>query len=224
MIATETSNFTCGNIYKGHPVLTNQPVDWTWFKCLQTRKCIHIESRCDLHPSTECIYEKNGILVAEDEEGCFDIYKKKGLIANSAKFICQSPFHNTEIPAILSNVTYWVYEWYNFKHDGYWYSNDKFNATIIPEGTTVEIWATRCNGVAECWNNEDEEGCGLGPWETTSIGDNHIKRSYFSYVPLFQKPEVGQNSLQMFYFLSHQGSKAPLKNENGKLLLQNTFN
>ena len=169
MIATATSNFTCeSDIYTGHPWSTNQEVDWTWFPCLQTRKCIHIESRCDLYPNIECIYEKNGMLVAEDEEGCFDEYKKKGLISNSAIFICQSPFDNTKTPAINSSVAKWTYH-----VQGGWWAYQEINVTLIPEGTIVEIPATRCNGVSECWNNEDEEGCGPGEWETTSIGNNH---------------------------------------------------
>ena len=96
------------------------------------------------------------MLVAEDEEGCFDEYKRKGLIANSANFVCQSLSHNIEVPPILSDV-----------------STDEFNVIVIPGGTRVDILATRCNGVSECWNNEDEESCGLGQWGTTSIGNKY---------------------------------------------------
>ena len=170
MTITDTSNFTCGDIYTGHPYYT-QKVDWVWFPCVKTKKCIHIDSRCDLHPNTECIYEKNGLMVAEDEEGCFDEYKRKGLIANSANFVCQSPFHNTQMPAILSKLGRWVLFYFNGHHhesghSGHWGSRNDFNATVIPKGTKVEIQATRCNGVPECWNNEDEKGCGIGLLET----------------------------------------------------------
>ena len=169
MTPTATSNFTCGDIYTGHPQVVNMEVDWTWFHCLKNEKCIHIDSRCDLHPNIECIYEKNGIQVAEDEEGCFDEYKRKGLIANSANFVCQSPVHNTKMPAILSNVFRWVIY---FFHGG-WDGSLESNATVIPEGTKVEIKAVRCNGVAECWNNEDEYGCGKGLLVIVSTGNTH---------------------------------------------------
>ena len=57
-----------------------------------------------MHPNPECIYEKDGILVSEDEEDCFEEYKLKGLIKESAAFQCISPDHNKMSPAILSNV------------------------------------------------------------------------------------------------------------------------
>ena len=130
MTVTDASNSTCSDIYT-HPILGEFPVDWTWFKCLMTRKCIHIDSRCDLHPNPECIYEKNGIMVAEDEEGCLDEYKSKGLVARSANLICQSPFHNSLTPAIFSDIY-----------------NDGFDhpVTVIPSETIVQILSTRCDG------------------------------------------------------------------------------
>ena len=57
-----------------------------------------------MHPNPECIYEKNGVLVSEDEEDCFDEYKLKGLIKESATFECPSPDHNKISKAILSTV------------------------------------------------------------------------------------------------------------------------
>ena len=156
MTVTDASNSTCSDIYT-HPFLGEFSVDWTWFKCLKRRKCIHIDSRCDLHPNPECIYEKNGIMVAEDEEGCLDEYKSKGLVARSANLICQSPFHNSLTPAIFSNV-------YNI------HSYEDENVTVIPSGTIVQIVSTRCDGFYECFNNEDEYKCGEGEIETTTIG------------------------------------------------------
>ena len=157
MTVTDASNSTCSDIYF-HPILGEFPVDWTWFKCLMTRKCIHIDSRCDLHPNPECIYEKNGIMVAEDEEGCFDEYKRKGLLARSANLICQSPVHNRLTPSIFSSVSDWPNSW------------DILNVTVIPSGTIVQIVSTRCDGFYECFNNEDEYKCGEGEIETTTIG------------------------------------------------------
>ena len=49
-------NDPCGNIYtwpKG-----NRTADWRWFPCLKSKKCIHIDNRCDLHPHPHCLYEK----------------------------------------------------------------------------------------------------------------------------------------------------------------------
>ena len=168
MTATDASNLTCGDAYKqNNPNNPDWSVDWTWFACHQTQKCIHIDSRCDLHPNIECVYVRNGVLVAEDEEECFDEYKRKGLISNSANFICQSPLHNTKTPTVLSNMAWWVLNLV----DSVWYIRYAHNVSIIPEGTKVEIKATRCNGVSECWNNEDEEGCGLRQFETILTGN-----------------------------------------------------
>ena len=81
----------------------NVPESWTWFECKSTQKCIHMDSRCDMHPHTDCIYEKDGILVAEDEEGCFHEYKRKNLISKkAANIICYSPDHNTMSLAYIS--------------------------------------------------------------------------------------------------------------------------
>ena len=77
---------------------------WDSFHCETTHKCVHASNRCDMHPNPECIYEKDGILVSEDEEDCFEEYKLKGLIKESAAFQCISPDHNKMSPAILSNV------------------------------------------------------------------------------------------------------------------------
>ena len=159
MTVTDASNSTCSNIYT-HPLWGEFPVDWTWFKCLETGKCIHIDSRCDLHPNPECIYEKNGIMVAEDEEGCLDEYKRKGLVARSANLVCQSPVHNSLTPAIFSDVY-----------------NDGFDhpVAVIPSGTIVQIVSTRCDGFYECFNNEDEYKCGEGEIETITIGITDLK-------------------------------------------------
>ena len=46
-------------------------VDWKWFPCNQTKKCIHFNNRCDSIPHPDCIYEnENGFMIAEDEEYC----------------------------------------------------------------------------------------------------------------------------------------------------------
>ena len=80
-------------------------VTWDWFHCEITQKCIHGSNRCDLHPNPECIYEKGGIMVSEDEEECLEEYKLRGLIQKSAAFECPSLDHNKMSPAIQSTVS-----------------------------------------------------------------------------------------------------------------------
>ena len=58
----------------------NTSVEWTWFACTMSRKCIHIRSRCDQHPHPSCVYEKDGMKYAEDEDNCTSEYKKKGFV------------------------------------------------------------------------------------------------------------------------------------------------
>ena len=79
-------------------------VTWDWFHCKTTQKCIHASSRCDMHPNPECIFEKDGVLVSEDEEDCLEEYQLKGLIDKSATFECPSPDHNKNSKAIFSTV------------------------------------------------------------------------------------------------------------------------
>ena len=82
---------------------------WDSFHCEKTHKCVHTSNRCDMRPNPECIYEKDGILVSEDEEDCFEEYKLKGLIKESAAFQCTSPDHNKMSPAILSTVYHGIF-------------------------------------------------------------------------------------------------------------------
>ena len=96
-------------------------------------------------------------MVAEDEEGCLDEYISKGLKARSANFKCQSPFHNNESQSVLSTT---------ITHDGVLKKND----IVIEKGIIVQILATRCNGVSECWNSEDEANCSFSIFITFSIG------------------------------------------------------
>ena len=129
------------------------PNSWRWFHCRNNQKCIHINARCDLHPHSECIYEKDGIMVAEDEEGCFDEYKRKNLVAKTTNIICSSPDHNTMSPAVTH-------------YDDYL----KLNFTAISRGTTVQIPGVRCDGIFDCWGGIDEEFCGLNSFQTIGVG------------------------------------------------------
>ena len=112
MLANKTSNTSnpqCGSTYHNQYIDwntngTGAPVNWIWFHCKATQRCIHNSHRCNLHPHPDCIYEKDGVRVAEDEEGCLTEYKRKGLIQESANFVCQSRVHNTQSEPVLSTV------------------------------------------------------------------------------------------------------------------------
>ena len=112
MLANKSSNSECGSTYHNpyvdyglHGAGVN--VSWTWFNCKATQRCIHNSHRCNLHPHPDCIYEKDGVRVAEDEEGCLTEYKRKGLIQESANFVCQSRAHNQQSEPVLSKVAVW---------------------------------------------------------------------------------------------------------------------
>ena len=170
------TNNQCGNTYNyqedvgfGKYVEKTKEVTWEWFHCdkAATPVCIHKNSRYDMHPHPECMYKDNttGNMVAQDEEGCLDgEYKKKGLIKTSANFKCWSRIHNLDSSSVLSTVFNWT-NYNQMKSDGSSRGNAfdasmMFNEVVIPNGISVEIWATRCNSDPECWNDIDEADCG----------------------------------------------------------------
>ena len=78
-------NNECGETY--HYIdqsgqMQQTSADWTWYPCTKSgkRKCIHISSRCDQHPHPSCVYEKDGMKFAEDEDNCISEYKEKGFV------------------------------------------------------------------------------------------------------------------------------------------------
>ena len=158
MTTNDAIKNTCSDLYNPDGSF-NFTVSWTWFPCLKTEKCIHIDSRCDGHPHFDCIYEKDGLMVAEDEENCFDEYKRKGYIAESALFVCDSPIHNSTSPPVYAD---YVWNWSD--------NTLSFNVTVIPGGTIVQIETTRCDGVLECGNGGDEDNCGSPTFFTFPIG------------------------------------------------------
>ena len=67
----------------------------------RTKKCIHPDARCDLHPHSSCTYKnEKGETVAEDEENCKEEYINKGLVPRTVNMECISPIHNMESPAM----------------------------------------------------------------------------------------------------------------------------
>ena len=48
-------------------------VDWKWFPCYHSQKCIHVDNVCDSHPHPDCIYSRDGLTISEDEENCSSI-------------------------------------------------------------------------------------------------------------------------------------------------------
>ena len=112
-----------------------------------------------MHPNPECIYERDGVMMSDDEEDCFEEYKLKGLIKESASFECPSPDHNKMSPAILSTV-------YNRTIHDY-----EYNVPVIPDGFIVLIKGTRCDRIIDCWNGEDEDMCGFNTFVTFGAGN-----------------------------------------------------
>ena len=157
MNSTTSSDKPCDGsnyFYQGQNM--EAPTSWLWFQCINTQKCIHIDSRCDMHPNPACIYEKDGVMVAEDEEGCIDEYKRKNLVSKKVNVICSSGSqdHNTMSPAVMANT------W----EEGY-------NTIVIPKGTTVQIPGIRCDGILNCWDGIDEKYCGgMTFLQTVEIG------------------------------------------------------
>ena len=169
-----------GSNYFWHGAYYEAPTSWMWFHCRNNHKCIHINSRCDMHPHTECIYEKDGIMVAEDEEGCIDEYKRKGLVDKTTNIICSTPDHNTMSPAVLANIYVWNERYIHY------------NVTVIPSGTTVQIPGVKCDGIVSCWDGIDEKlFCGFTFFQTIGIGKQfkHFlwKIIHFSFKLPFKK-------------------------------------
>ena len=161
---------SCGDIYIEPDGVFKHSVTWQWFACERSQTCIHIDNRCDLHPHPDCLYEDDGVWVAEDEEDCIDEYKRKNLIQRTATLKCSSAIHNSETPPIKANVfnptTEEIVE----------------DATILAAGITVQIMATICDGTPECFNGVDELFCGFTKTQTILISKYHIVIMHFKII------------------------------------------
>ena len=136
-----------GSNYFWHGSNIKAPTSWGWYYCRNNQKCIHIDGRCDLHPNPACIYEKDGIMVAEDEEGCFENYKWKGLLAKSANVICSSSDHNKLSPAVISTIYSGLHgmflEW-EIKQKVFSPSDNVFHVYIIRAANPANLTAIFC--------------------------------------------------------------------------------
>ena len=170
------NNSSCGSQYIYRKNYYDQKeinqVDVDWFECRNNSKCVHKNTHCDMHPNPVCVYlNDDGERVAEDEEGCLEEYKKKSLVARSANFMCPSLLHNKDSSPVKATI--WNQTHYDATRD--FRGSYTPNVTVIPHGTTVYIMSTRCDGVPECWNNIDEEGCGFNTSQTILFGKNTLK-------------------------------------------------
>ena len=123
-----------------------------------------------MHPHPNCVYvNENGESVAEDEEGCLEEYKRKGLVAASATLECVSPLHNKDSSSVKANIWNQTYQYDTLE-------GIKPDITVLSKGIMVRILSTRCNGVPECWGNVDELNCGFSTSITLLFGKKQNRR------------------------------------------------
>ena len=175
----ETPDDPCGgNSYTYEDGLVTETVDWDWFHCNQSQKCIHHSGRCDMIPNSACTFKNKttGQTIVEDEDGCD--YQAKRLISKSATYPCQSKNHNNDSLAVLS--TFFNQTLYNSgssEEDGL-----QYNQTVITPGAIVNISATRCDGVVECVNGSDENDCGMKVEKTILAGKTLLTYIFFARI------------------------------------------
>ena len=90
----------------------------------------------------------------------------KGLVARSANLQCQSPIHNSNSSAVVATV--FNHTFYNATKQ--YIGSFVLDVVVIPNGTIVEIVATKCDGIPECWDEIDEINCGFNTSMTALIG------------------------------------------------------
>ena len=91
------------------------------------QRCLRNTLLCDQHPA--CDPGEDTGKIAQDEFGCFEEYKKKGLTAKAGTQPCQSVHHNEE--SVKANLSLGI----------------------------VMIEAIPCDGNPSCWRRSDERFC-----------------------------------------------------------------
>ena len=95
----------------------------------------------------------------------------------TASLDCQSLFHNSMSPPLIQNNIW------NFTS-----TRLMKNVTVLVGGVTVMTQGTKCDGIINCWNAIDEQGCGTSTLDNFFIGkilyhssSHKIKNSFFIY-------------------------------------------
>ena len=88
-------------------------------------------------------------------------------MSQSADFDCQSPIHNTNSSTIFVNNINAVNQ---NVHGTYSEFKNLIDRVAIKSGTIVNIFATRCDGIEECFGGIDEVNCGFDPVISVLIG------------------------------------------------------
>ena len=68
------------------------------------------------------------------------------------------------VAAVFAKVFNWVFERFKPPSGSFDY------ASVIPKGTIVHAFGTRCDGVPQCYDGSDEEGCSFSATQYFAIG------------------------------------------------------
>ena len=91
-------------------------------------------------------------------------------VPQSASLECESLSHNQMSAPIIQN------DIWNFTHNRY-----INNATVLVGKVIVMTQGTRCDGIIDCWNGEDEDMCGFNTFETFGAGNVLLSSSMLKF-------------------------------------------